>query len=259
MCTYIPTYLPACLPTYLPTYIPTLLHSYIPTFLHPYIPTFLHSCIPAFLHSYIPTFLHSYIPTFLHSCIPACLHSCISAFLHSCIPAFLHSCIPTYLHAYVPTYARTYIHIICIWVCCFILACTHLSDAFAAVGLIMHVDLHCVWFTLAYVYTICSYQYVHSTWWPIQVLSHIHICIRIRLLIYYTFIYLFIYIYVFDISTRTFQRSTFCCPYGHSIQKPTTRYTFANFWPEQFSWVRPIFSWLPELDWKQELFALMRH
>ena len=33
----------------------------------------------------------------------------------------------------------------------------------------------------------------------------------------------------------------------------------ANFWSEQFSWVRPIFSWLPELDWKQELFALMRH
>ena len=33
----------------------------------------------------------------------------------------------------------------------------------------------------------------------------------------------------------------------------------ANFWSEQFSWVRPIFSWLPELDWKQELIALMRH
>ena len=33
----------------------------------------------------------------------------------------------------------------------------------------------------------------------------------------------------------------------------------ANFWSEQFSRVRPIFSWLPELDWKQDLFALMRH
>ena len=65
-------------------------------------------------------------------------------------------------------------------------------------------------------------------------------------------------------QTRTFQRSNLFnlfLPLGHSLDTLVNLFPVrsANFWSAQFSWVRPVFFWLPQLDWKPDLFALMRH
>ena len=56
LCTYIHTYIQACMHIYPPTYLPTFMHTYI------------HTYFPACMHTYIPTYQPIHLPTYLQAC-----------------------------------------------------------------------------------------------------------------------------------------------------------------------------------------------
>ena len=100
-------------------------------------------------------------------------------------------------------------------------------------------NLH-IFYTYQYAYTsvyiyIYIMLYLYLVWYIIlHIVYYTYYCIYIYILhiyIYCIYIYIIIiinYYYYIYIYTRTFQRSTFFCPYGHSIKKSTTRYTFSS-------------------------------
>ena len=95
-------------------------------------------------------------------------------------------------------------------------------------------NLH-IFYTYQYAYTsvyIYIMLYLYLVWYIIlHIVYYTYYCIYIYIAyIYIAYIYIIIinYYYYIYIYTRTFQRSTFFCPYGHSIKKSTTRYTFSS-------------------------------